>query len=109
LTRLHAHADLFEIEGLIVTTGYSNESLDKSPEALIALYKKAGAKFFAAMANHHDNLDMWDSTYQPWNSVAVGPKKNMIAGWEKAVRAAGLRFAISCHGDRAWDWLQDLP
>src|SRR5208283_5858135 len=38
------------------------------PAALIALYKKAGAKFFAAMANHHDNMDMFDSTYQPWNS-----------------------------------------
>lgn len=76
------------------------------PEKLIALYKKAGAKFFAAMANHHDNMDMWDSTYQPWNSVAVGPKKNIIAGWAKTARAAGLRLAISCHGDRAWDWMQ---
>jgi alpha-L-fucosidase len=76
------------------------------PEKLIALYKKAGAKFFAAMANHHDNMDMWDSKYQPWNSVAVGPKKNIVAGWAKATREAGLRFAISCHGDRAWDWMQ---
>jgi alpha-L-fucosidase len=76
------------------------------PERLIALYKKAGAKFFAAMANHHDNMDMWDSTYQPWNSVAVGPKKNIVAGWAKATREAGLRFAISCHGDRSWDWMQ---
>jgi alpha-L-fucosidase len=76
------------------------------PQALVNLYKRAGAKFFAAMANHHDNLDMWDSTYQPWNSVAVGPKKDIIAGWEKATREAGLYFAISCHGDRAWDWLQ---
>ncbi len=77
-----------------------------NPEELVGMYKKAGAKFFAAMANHHDNLDLWDSKYQPWNSVAVGPKKNIVAGWEKATRAAGLRFAISCHGDRAWDWLQ---
>lgn len=76
------------------------------PDALVALYKRAGAKFFAAMANHHDNLDLWDSAYQPWNSVAVGPKKNIIAGWEKAARNAGLRFAVSCHGDRAWDWYQ---
>jgi alpha-L-fucosidase len=76
------------------------------PTALIALYKKAGAKFFAAMANHHDNMDMWDSTYQPWNSVRVGPKKDIVGGWEKAVRAAGLKFAISSHGDRAWDWMQ---
>jgi alpha-L-fucosidase len=77
------------------------------PEKLIALYKRAGAKFFAAMANHHDNTDMFDSTYQPWNSVAIGPKKDIVGGWEKAARAAGLRFAITCHGDRAWSWYQD--
>ena len=35
------------------------------PKHLIALYKRAGAKFFAAMANHHDNFDMFDSKYQP--------------------------------------------
>jgi alpha-L-fucosidase len=77
------------------------------PEKLIALYKKAGAKFFAAMANHHDNTDMFDSTYQPWNSVKIGPKKDIVGGWMKATRDAGLRFAISSHGDRAWAWYQD--
>src|SRR4051794_18109713 len=67
------------------------------PAYLINLYKKAGAKFFAAMANHHDNLDMFDSTYQPWNATKVGPKKDIVGGWMKAVREAGLRFAVSCH------------
>ncbi len=76
------------------------------PVHLLDLYKKAGAKFFSAMANHHDNMDMWDSKYQPWNTVNVGPKKDIIAGWEKAAREAGLRFGLTCHGDRAWDWLQ---
>lgn len=32
LIRLMAHADLFEIEGLIITTGYSIKTLTKSPE-----------------------------------------------------------------------------
>jgi len=77
------------------------------PEKLIALYKRAGAKYFAAMANHHDNFDMYDSKYQPWNSVAVGPKKDIVGGWAKAARAAGLRLAVTCHGDRAWSWYQD--
>jgi hypothetical protein len=36
------------------------------PEKLLALYKRAGAQYFFAMANHHDNFDMWDSKYQPW-------------------------------------------
>jgi len=77
------------------------------PEYLIGLYKKAGAKFFAALANHHDNFDNFDSTYQPWNSVNVGPKKSIVGGWEKAARAAGLKFAITSHGDRAWSWYQN--
>ena len=67
------------------------------PVHLINVYKKAGAKFFAAMANHHDNTDMFDSTYQPWNSTKVGPKKDIVGGWMKAARDAGLRFAVSCH------------
>jgi alpha-L-fucosidase len=70
-------------------------------------FQRAGAKYFAAMANHHDNFDMFDSKYQPWNSVAIGPKKDMVGGWAKAARAVGLRLAVSCHGDRAWSWLQD--
>jgi alpha-L-fucosidase len=77
------------------------------PAYLIGLYKKAGAKFFAALAHHHDNFDNFDSTYQPWNSVNMGPKKSIVGGWEKVVRDAGLRFAISSHGDRAWSWYQN--
>jgi alpha-L-fucosidase len=76
------------------------------PEKLIALYKRAGAKFFSAMAHHHDNFDNFDSKYQPWNSVKIGPKKDLVGGWMKAAREAGLRFGISSHGDRAWSWYQ---
>jgi alpha-L-fucosidase len=76
------------------------------PEKLVALYKRVGAKYFFAMANHHDNLDLWDSKYQPWNSVAVGPKKNIVAGWAKAARAQGLPFGLSVHASHAWSWLE---
>ncbi len=39
------------------------------PEALMQLYVKAGAKYFVALANHHDNFDCYDSTHHAWNSV----------------------------------------
>jgi len=77
------------------------------PEHLIGLYKRAGAKYFATMAHHHDNFDNFDSKYQPWNATAVGPKKDIVGGWAKAARAAGLRLAITSHGDRAWSWYQE--
>jgi len=76
------------------------------PEKLMALYKRAGAQYFFALANHHDNFDLWDSKYQPWNSVAIGPKKDLIAGWAKAARAYGLRFGVSVHAAHAWTWYE---
>jgi alpha-L-fucosidase len=36
--------------------------------------------------------------------VNVGPKKNIVGGFAKAARDAGLRFAVSSHAGRSWDW-----
>jgi alpha-L-fucosidase len=77
-----------------------------APDKLVALYKKTGAQYFFAMANHHDNLDLWESRYQPWNSVAVGPKKDIIGGWAKAAKAQGLPFGVSVHAAHAWSWYE---
>lgn len=54
-----------------------------NPEKLMALYKKAGAKYFVTLANHHNNFDNYDSKYHKWNSVNVGPKKDIVGTWEK--------------------------
>jgi alpha-L-fucosidase len=76
------------------------------PDHLLAFYKKCGAKYFLAMANHHDNFDLYDSRYQPWNSVAIGPKKDIIGLWAKAARKTGLRFGVSVHASHAWTWYE---
>ena len=76
------------------------------PEALIALYKKAGAKYFMALGCHHDNLDTWASSHHAWNATRVGPKRDIVGTWEKVVREAGLRFGISNHSSHAWHWWQ---
>jgi alpha-L-fucosidase len=76
------------------------------PNALVKFYKDNGAKIFMAMANHHDNLDLFDSKYQPWNSVALGPQKDLIGGWAKAARKHGLRFGVSVHASHAWMWYE---
>jgi alpha-L-fucosidase len=76
------------------------------PEKLVALYKRTGAQYFFAMANHHDNLDLWDSKYQEWNSVRVGPKKDIVAGWAKAAKKYALPFGLSVHASHAWTWYE---
>ncbi|MFI0431465.1 alpha-L-fucosidase [Mariniflexile sp. HMF6888] len=77
-----------------------------NPEKLVALYKKVGAQYFFAMANHHDNLDLWDSKYQEWNSVRVGPKKDIVTGWAEAAKKYDLPFGISVHATHAWTWFE---
>jgi alpha-L-fucosidase len=76
------------------------------PEQLMQLYQRAGAKYFVALANHHDNFDAYDSKYQPWNSVNIGPKKDIVGTWAKIARAHGLRFGVSNHSSHTWHWFQ---
>lgn len=76
------------------------------PEALVKLYKEVGARYFVCMANHHDNFDNYRSKYHPWNSVNMGPKRDIVGEFEKAARRNGLRFGVSNHSAHAWHWFQ---
>ncbi|WP_433900216.1 alpha-L-fucosidase [Sphingobacterium puteale] len=76
------------------------------PERLVALYKKVGAQYFFAMGNHHDNFDLWDSKYQKWNSVNMGPKRDILAAWSKAAKKNSLPFGVSIHSSHAWTWYE---
>jgi alpha-L-fucosidase len=76
------------------------------PKELMDLYVEMGARYFMAMGAHHDNFDCFDSKYQPWNSVNVGPKTDVVGVWEKAARERGLRFGIGFHDTPPRTWGQ---
>ena len=76
------------------------------PEKLVERYKRCGAQYFFVLGNHHDNYDLWDSQYQPWNSKNIGPKKDILDGWAKAAKKYGLPLGISFHADHAWTWYE---
>ncbi len=80
--------------------------LNWQPEELIARYKKAGARIFITLANHHDGLDTWNSKHHPWNAVNVGPHRDVVGTWAKAARDAGLRLGVTVHQARNWWWFQ---
>ncbi len=77
-----------------------------NPTELVELYKSVGARFFMVLANHHDNLDLWDSPYQEWNSMNVGPHRDLVGEWAEAARVAGLPLGVSVHASHAWLWLE---
>ncbi|KGF82901.1 alpha-L-fucosidase [Massilia sp. JS1662] len=74
------------------------------PDALMALYAKAGAKYFVSMGVHHDNFDLWDSKYHRWNAVKMGPHRDIVGDWQKAAVKAGLRFGVSEHLGASYRW-----
>ena len=76
------------------------------PEALAAFFRLAGARYLVYVAAFHDNIDNYASKYQPWNSVRLGPHRDVVGEWSTAARAEGLRFGVSSHNDRSWDFLQ---
>jgi alpha-L-fucosidase len=76
------------------------------PERLMELYIAAGAKYFVALANHEDNFDCYDSKYHAWNSVNVGPQRDIVGIWARVARAHGLPFGVSNHSSHAWHWFQ---
>jgi alpha-L-fucosidase len=77
-----------------------------NPEELMDLFVEMGARYFMAMGVHHDNFDCWNSAYQPWNSVNVGPKVDIIGTWEKEARKRGMRFGIGFHNSPGRTWGQ---
>jgi len=83
---------------------WNPEKLD--PAALVKTYHDAGARFLFLLGVHHDNFDNWDSKYQPWNSVNLGPKRDLLREWTVAARKAGMRYGVTFHHEYTWWWYQ---
>ena len=77
-----------------------------NPDQLMALYKNVGAKYFVSMGTHHDDFFLWDSKIHKWNSVNMGPKKDVVGLWQKAAKKEGLRFGVSEHLGASYTWFQ---
>jgi alpha-L-fucosidase len=73
------------------------------PQALIRRYAQAGAKYFVSMGVHCDNFDLWNS-HRRWNSVNMGPHRDIVGEWRAAARAEGLRFGVSEHVWASYNW-----
>jgi alpha-L-fucosidase len=66
------------------------------PEALVKFFKANGARFIMPVATHHDNFDMYNS-FHPWNSVDMGPHRDVLQEWKDAAYKYGLKFGVSTH------------
>lgn len=69
-----------------------------NPDAWAELFAKSGAKFVIPTAQHHDNFALWDSAVTPFNSVKMGPRRDLIGDLGKSVRQRGMKYGVSNHG-----------
>lgn len=77
-----------------------------NPVELMKLYKRVGAKYFVSMGTHHDNFFLWNSKLHRWNSVQMGPHRDVVGEWQKAAKNEGLYFGVSEHLGASYTWFQ---
>ncbi|WP_199486015.1 alpha-L-fucosidase [Micromonospora haikouensis] len=67
------------------------------PNEWAQLFVDAGAKFAGPVAEHHDGFSMWNSQVNEWNSVAKGPRLDLLRLQADAIRGKGLKLWASLH------------
>jgi len=65
------------------------------PDEWADLFRRAGARYVVLVSKHHDGYALWPSAYAPgWNSVDVGPQRDLVGELTESIRAAGLRMGL---------------
>ncbi len=63
------------------------------PEKWADLFKRAGAKYVVLTSKHHEGFTLWPSQQSwNWNSVDIGPHRDLCGDLGKAVKDAGLHM-----------------
>lgn len=66
-------------------------------DAWVNLFKLAGARFVLPVAEHHDGFAMYQTEFNSFNSVDMGPCRDVLGEIKAAADRAGLRFCASSH------------
>lgn len=59
------------------------------------LFERAGAKYVVTTAKHADGYCLWPSKHSgKWNSMDLGPNRDLIGQWSAALRERGLKVGL---------------
>lgn len=64
------------------------------------IFRRAGAKYVVLVSKHHDGFALWPSREadaswgRDWNSVDIGPRRNVVGELTAAVREEGLEMGV---------------
>ncbi|WP_373368052.1 alpha-L-fucosidase [Kineococcus rubinsiae] len=82
---------------------------DFDADAVLDLFRRAGARYVVPTTKHHDGITLWDAPGTDGrNTVARGPRRDLVGEFATAARAAGLRFGVYYSGGLDWH-VSDFP
>jgi alpha-L-fucosidase len=70
------------------------------PDQWADVFARSGARYVALTSKHHEGFTLWKSAEanrswgRPWNSVDIGPKRDLLADLSDAGRRKGLHMGI---------------
>ncbi len=70
------------------------------PDQWADTFIRSGAKYVALTSKHHEGFALWKSEQankawkRPWNSVDIGPKRDLVTDLSEAGRRRGLHMGI---------------
>jgi alpha-L-fucosidase len=70
------------------------------PDQWADIFARSGAKYVALTSKHHEGFALWQSAEanrawgRPWNSVDIGPKRDLVTDLSEAGRRKGLHMGI---------------
>jgi alpha-L-fucosidase len=72
------------------------------PDEWLDLFHEAGAQYYFPVSEHHDGFQMYGSQLSHWNSVEMGPHRDVLAELRDACQRHGMHFATSNHRAEHW-------
>ncbi|KAK0046205.1 alpha-L-fucosidase [Biomphalaria pfeifferi] len=64
-----------------------------NPNQWADIFKASGAQYVVLTTKHHEGFCLWPSKYSwNWNSMDVGPKRDLVGELATALRKNGLKF-----------------
>ncbi|XP_017773781.1 PREDICTED: alpha-L-fucosidase [Nicrophorus vespilloides] len=65
------------------------------PDEWAKIFKNSGANYVVLTSKHHEGYTLWPSKYSfSWNSMDIGPKRDLVGDLSNAVRKQGMRFGL---------------
>lgn len=80
------------------------------PNEWMRLFCRAGARYAVLTTKHHDGVTLWDAPETgDRNTVRRGPRTDLVAGFSRAARDAGLRVGLYYSGGLDWHYRPARP